>query len=188
MEASGVRKLPDGTQMKCQHCQENEATVRVIDLAKGAFAEAPPGEAPLSKERIFCDTCAKVLKLPGQGGASVKSMVNIVKLLKKSALKARQDSGVTCPRCGMTLNEFRTAGRLGCPHDYEIFAPHMEGLLRRVHNSTRHVGRVPGIDEDALRRKTRLSDLQAKLEEAIREEQYESAAQLRDEIQSMEAE
>jgi protein arginine kinase activator len=180
--------LPDETQMKCQNCQENEATVRVIDLPKGAFDEAPPGEAPLSAERIFCDACAKVLKLPIQGGAGHKSMVNIVKLLKNSALKARQDSSVACPRCGMTLTEFRTAGRLGCPHDYEVFAPHLEGLLRRVHNSTRHVGRVPGIDEDALRRKTQLSDLQAKLEAAIREEQYESAAQLRDEIQSIETE
>ena len=174
--------------MKCQNCQKNEVTVQVIDLEKGAFAEAAEGQAPESSLSVFCDTCAKELKLPIQGGSSQNSLVNIVQLLKQSAHKAREDGGLTCPRCGMTLSEFRTKGRLGCPHDYEIFAPHLEGLLRRVHNATRHVGRVPGVDEDALRRKTRLSDLQAKLEAAIREEQYECAAQLRDEIQSMDHE
>lgn len=173
--------------MKCHNCNENAATVRVIDLPKGAIANAEPEEAPASRERLFCDACAKALKLPIQGGGAVKSLVNIVQLLKHSASKARQDSTVACPRCGITLNEFRTKGRLGCPHDYEVFAPHLEGLLRKVHNATRHVGRVPGIDEDTLKRKTLLTDLRARLEAAIREEQYESAAQLRDEIQSMES-
>lgn len=172
--------------MKCQHCQENEATVRVIDLQKGALAAAPPDEAPKSRQLQYCESCAKSLKLPIQGAAGVKSLVNIVQLLKHSASKAREDNSVACPHCGITLTEFRTKGRLGCAHDYEVFAPHLEGLLRRVHNATRHVGRVPGMDEASAQRRSRLTALRARLEEAVREEQYESAAKLRDEIQSME--
>ena len=151
------------------------------------MGEAGPDEAPASRERFFCEACARALKLPIQGGAGVKSLVNIVQLLKHSASKARLDQGQACPDCGMTLGEFRTKGRLGCPKDYEIFGSQLDSLLRRVHNSTQHVGRVPGIDEDTLKRKTRLTTLRAQLEAAIREEQYESAARLRDEIQSIES-
>ena len=28
---------------------------------------------------------------------------------------------LTCPHCGIKFMEFRAQGRLGCPHDYEVF-------------------------------------------------------------------
>jgi len=174
--------------MKCHHCQEQDAAVQVIDLPKGALAAAPPDAAPECSVLLVCDDCARALKLPIHGPAGHKKLVDIVQLLKHSAGKAHKDSSLACPHCGITLNEFRTKGRLGCPNDYEVFAPHLERLLRSVHNATRHVGRVPGLDEDTLRRKSKLTDLRAQLELAIREEQYENAARLRDEIQSMERE
>ena len=174
--------------MNCQNCNENPATVHVVSVPKGALAQAAPGQAFEHQEQRFCDTCAKVLKYPIQTGGNQKSLLNIVQLLKHSTKQAREASTIACPECGITLNEFRTKGRLGCPNDYEVFAPHLENLLRRVHNATRHVGRVPGIDDDTLKRKSRLTDLRARLEEAIREEQYENAAQLRDQIASIEGE
>ena len=34
--------------------------------------------------------------------------------------------------------EFRADGRLGCPHDYEVFRVGLEPLLQRIHRSGRH--------------------------------------------------
>ena len=85
----------------------------------------------------------------------------------------------------MTLMEFRQKGRLGCPKDYEIFTGQLRDLLERIHGATRHTGRLPGLDDDALAQRNRVSELQQKLADAIREEAYEDAAQLRDELKSV---
>jgi protein arginine kinase activator len=87
----------------------------------------------------------------------------------------------------MSLAEFRSKGRLGCPRDYEVFRAHLEPLLLRVHSAKEHRGRLPGNTEAVRSRTQQLTTLKAKLEAAIREEAYESAARLRDEIQELEA-
>ena len=48
------------------------------------------------------------------------------------------------------------------------------------------MGRVPGTSEAELVRVQRMSDLKQKLETAVREEAYESAARLRDELKALE--
>ncbi len=129
----------------------------------------------------MCEGCAKSLELPATP-VVIKS-VDVWKLVKKSAQKARAEGSLTCPDCGMSLAEFRSKGRFGCPTDYQVFRAHIEPLLLRVHNALAHKGRLPG--EDVLERQ--LSDLRSKLEAAVRSEAYESAARLRDEIQGLEA-
>ena len=113
---------------------------------------------------------------------------DIWKLLKYSAQQTRKRSSLSCPDCGMTLEEFRKKGRLGCAKDYEVFSSHIDELLERVHGAKLHVGRRPGISEDELNRMQHVTDLQHKLEIAIREEAYESAARIRDELKDLEGE
>jgi protein arginine kinase activator len=166
----------------CQLCNKNAATVHITDILV-----PENGAEPRPEQKHVCETCAVQMNLPflpvGQ-----KSMGHIWKLLQQSAQKARQESALACGDCGMTLAEFRSRGRLGCPNDYEVFRAHLDPLLRRVHNAVRHIGRVPGLDEHDLQRRQHLTELRAKLEVAIREEAYEHAARLRDEIQNLELE
>ena len=86
----------------------------------------------------------------------------------------------------MGLEEFRRKGRLGCPKCYDAFGSHLVELLERVHGARQHVGRLPGATEADAERVRRLQDLRLKLESAIREEAYESAARLRDELKQLE--
>jgi protein arginine kinase activator len=115
-----------------------------------------------------------------------KSMADIWKLLQLSAQQTRKKGGQSCPDCGMSLEEFRKKGRLGCPKDYEVFKVHIGDLLERVHGSRTHVGRIPGTSEAEIERIKRLTDLRGQLEVAIREEAYENAARLRDELKALE--
>jgi protein arginine kinase activator len=151
---------------------------------------APDTEAktgsPRVEKRHLCEACAQNLQLPAASNPP-KGLVNIWKLLQKSARKAREEGGLACPDCGMTLAEFRSKGRLGCSRDYETFRQHLTPLLQRIHNSTNHQGRTPGAPAQDLERQRHLTALRAKLDEAIRAEAYENAAELRDKIQTLES-
>jgi protein arginine kinase activator len=138
-------------------------------------------------QKHLCEACARSLELPSAPLVIGKGGPEFWKLLRQSAQKARAEGSLACPQCGMSLAEFRSKGRFGCPKDYEIFRAHIEPLLLRVHNAQTHRGRLPGLEAKGPVLAQQLSDLRSKLEAAIREEAYESAARLRDEIQELEA-
>jgi len=58
--------------------------------------------------------------------------------------------------------------------------------LRRVHGTTQHKGKVPGINKDYLKKIRKIEDLKTKLQEAVRGEDFEQATQLRDTIKELE--
>ncbi len=164
----------------CELCKKQPATVHVTEIARSA-------QQSQVLQKHMCEACASSLELPTAPVVLAKGPPDIWKLLRQSAQKARAEGSLACPHCGMSLAEFRSKGRFGCPKDYEVFRAHIEPLLLRVHNSQTHRGRLPGRDEVTLQRSRHLSELRSKLETAIREEAYESAARLRDEIQELEA-
>jgi protein arginine kinase activator len=83
--------------------------------------------------------------------------------------------------------EFRAEGRLGCPHDYEVFRVGLLPLLERIHRAQRHVGKVPRQPALDPQRLAELAELRSKLREAVEVEAYEDAARLRDLIRQKEA-
>lgn len=170
--------------MNCELCNKQPATVHVTEIQ-----HLQPKSTV--QQRHMCEACARALELPSVPVVIAKTAPEIppeiLKLLRQSAQKARADGSLACPQCGMSLAEFRSKGRFGCPKDYEVFRAHIEPLLLRVHSARTHRGRLPGMDEDSRQRLQQISDLRSKLEAAIREEAYENAARLRDEIQVLEA-
>jgi protein arginine kinase activator len=181
--------------MLCQKCHENSATVHVTEIVPTAAAPKAPTTGPVTAapdqvfEQHLCELCAQSMKLP-EKPASKKSMADIWKLLQLSAQQNRQhrrQRAVTCKPCGMTLEEFRRKGRLGCPECYSSFGEQVSELLERVHGSRQHLGRVPGVSHEDVDRMQRLADLRQRLDVAVREEDYEVAAGLRDEIRQLEA-
>lgn len=172
--------------MICPNCLKNVATVHVTEIVPPEAATTEPGPATYAvQEQHLCEVCAQGMDLP-HATAVKKKVADIWKLLQLSAQQTRKRSGQTCPQCAMSLDEFRKKGRLGCPKDYEVFKAHIGELLERVHGSRTHVGRVPGASEADLDRFKRIHDLRSKLEVAIRDEAYESAARLRDELKALE--
>ena len=93
----------------------------------------------------------------------------------------------TCPACGFTTADFKKTGRLGCPQCYESFAGELKSLLRAVHRSSQHVGKVPSKESIRVQLTAEIAGLQKSLDRAIYDEHYEEAAQLRDKIQACRA-
>ena len=89
-----------------------------------------------------------------------------------------------CPVCGITFYEFRSQGRLGCPHDYECFADELEPLMVNIHGETDHKGKRPKRRCNAS--STEMIKLRRQMKEAVENEQYELASELRDKLKQME--
>lgn len=92
-----------------------------------------------------------------------------------------------CPNCGISYREFRESGRFGCPHDYTVFRERILPLLENIHGSTQHQGKIPQSSPLDTEQQFRLIQLRKELASVIEAENYERAAQLRDEIQELEA-
>lgn len=166
-----------------------KSSMTTASSSSAPTAQSGNGKSPSSHqdfevhEQHLCQECAQTLNLPQ---SSIKGPAqDLWKQLLHVAQSRRRDASVACPDCGMTLLEFRQKGRMGCPKDYEVFGAHTRELLERIHGATRHVGRAPGQDQAAAERQRRMSELQRELESAIRQEAYEQAARLRDQLKSL---
>jgi protein arginine kinase activator len=165
---------------KCQRCSK-PASYHITDIEGGQV-----------REHHFCDEHARQHLAPaedaetpaGPWGGSSGSGKPSSKPAKESSPADRR----ACPYCQLTFSEFRNSGRLGCPHDYEVFRDELMPLLENIHDETRHTGKYPRRAPRSTERQTQMIELRKKLKQAIDVEDYELAARLRDQVRSLEQE
>jgi protein arginine kinase activator len=162
--------------MKCDHCGE-DAVVH--------FTQITGGEMNVMH---LCESCAAEKGLETTPPAPSFQLANLLAQMgpaQESDLSAAEGS---CAFCGLELSDFREAGRFGCPECYTSFEGGVRSLLRRIHGSTQHVGKVYlTADPSVGDRLQRLTALTKKLDRAVTTENFERAAELRDEIQALDA-
>ncbi len=93
---------------------------------------------------------------------------------------------ITCPRCGCTYEQFRSKGWLGCAECYNAFEKEIDTILMQMHGSLMHKGkryRTPGGTPQALT--VEIKRLRHELAIAIKNEEFEQAATIRDAIHSI---
>ena len=91
-----------------------------------------------------------------------------------------------CPVCGSTYSDIAESGKVGCPACYETFGDELSHLIQSVHGTTTHTGNVPSRHRAKKERDEKRKTLRRELDEAIKAEEYERAAKLRDEIRALE--
>lgn len=158
--------------MFCQRCKKQVATVHVTEIHKNQKVE-----------KHLCEDCAR------EEGVAIKAQVNLQEVLQ-GMLQAHQTAGeeanLTCPDCGITYAEFRNEGRLGCPHDYEVFGEPLAEVFEKVHGGSEHTGKMPSRVGADLKDQRELMQLRRRLQQAVENEQYEEAARVRDQIRERE--
>ena len=160
--------------MKCQSC-ENQATVHLTNIVNG------------QKQAIhLCQECAEKKELIKQQELNLSAILQSV-IGQHIGQLTDELSRLTCPVCGIKYMEFKAEGRLGCPHDYEVFQSALEPLLMRIHRSQRHVGKAPRHGAEHKVQQAELTELRCRLRAAVENEAYEEAARLRDLIRQKEA-
>jgi protein arginine kinase activator len=155
---------------KCKRCQKT-ATLHITEIRSGTV-----------QELHLCETCAQQYLNQEQDEASDSNE----EVSQKESESLEEFDHLVCPNCGITFREFRSQGRLGCPHDYIAFAKELKPLLENIHGETQHNGKFPKRAPHASQLQYRLIKLRSDLRSAVEEEEYERAARIRDEIQSLE--
>ena len=189
--------------MLCDNCKVNQATVHLTEIIDEEMTELH-----------LCEDCAR------EKSATMEQHFGLSDLLAGLAdlgtqFGPEEESKVSCPNGGMTYNDFKRIGRLGCSECYQSFEKSLVGLLKRIQGSSHHAGKAPAQQEGkgplptppspvrlpvspkgepsatprgerAKEPKDPLQELREKLQKAIQEEAFEEAAKLRDKIRELE--
>jgi len=91
-----------------------------------------------------------------------------------------------CNVCGMSFDDFKRTGKIGCANCYNVFRDNLIPILRRLHGSTEHTGKIPAKTARSIQNENVVERLKQELAEAISKEEYERAAELRDRIRELE--
>ena len=188
--------------MLCDNCGKKEANVRYTENINGKV-----------RELNLCEECSKKL---GIGEIDFSMPIDFSSFLGGfmddlmtpeimpmiSSLKE-----ITCENCGTSFNDIMNTGKIGCENCYSVFEDRLDPIIKRIQGSNRHVGRIGKIIDNKIDKKegkakekmetkskentensneNKLEELQRKLKQAIKEERYEDAAKLRDEIKKLE--
>ncbi len=165
--------------MLCQECHKNDANIHIIKSIDGK-----------QTEEFLCEQCARKreeLDFSCEPQFSLHklfaSMLNQGLLESRQAMLAAKNQ---CPECGLSFAQFSQVGRLGCSSCYEAFEDSLKPLLRRIHASSTHTGKIPVRTQKRAKYKRELDQLKEDLQLKIEKEEFEEAAVLRDKIKAME--
>ena len=175
----------------CQNCGKNEVTFRYTQVING-----------VKKEMNLCDKCAREL---GLKDINFSMPINFSSFLS-DLFNDYNDSllpsfigtkNLQCESCGTTFDDFVNSGEFGCSNCYDLFEDRITPILRNLQGATKHVGRgyrevTPSTGENITNKKvvkkeeSELEKLNKDLQKAIKDERYEDAAKIRDEIKKLE--
>nr|MBU1328505.1 UvrB/UvrC motif-containing protein [Candidatus Omnitrophota bacterium] len=161
--------------MVCNICGKSQATVHLTEIIDEQITELH-----------LCEECAQ------KKGAQMESHFGLSDLLAGLAdlgtqfNKTKTEPKLKCPKCGLTYEDFKKVGRLGCGECYNVFKEALVPLLKRIHGSTQHYGKSPKKIAKIVKSKNELDVLKEKLQKAIQKEDFEEAAKLRDKIKELE--
>lgn len=164
--------------MKCQNCNEKEANVRFTKIINGEKTEV-----------LLCKECAKKTGEISFELPDAFSFQNIFAgllnpHLEDSSIKSTEE-GLKCDNCGLTFKKISQEGLTGCSNCYDKFGSRFDSLVKRIHGSIEHHGKVPKRMGGDLRIKKEISSLKKNMEKAVEKENFERAAELRDKIKEL---
>ncbi len=160
--------------MTCDVCKKNSATVFLTQIVDGKMQKVN-----------LCEACSKDKGVTDPTGFALADLL----LGLGAAQEIEKGSAVMkCPNCGFSQADFKKTGRLGCAQCYDTFADGLASLIKQMHKGVEHVGKVPQRAVRSLARQSELKELHRNLRKAVAEENYETAAQIRDTIRNFEVE
>lgn len=165
--------------MLCQNCKKHEATTHVKTMINGEYAEYR-----------LCPECAHALGYDSMFHDFSADFGGLLSSFFSNALPA-QSGASRCKSCGSTLSDIKRTGKVGCADCYDLFYSELLPTIRSIHGNTAHKGKRPDaieytVEDAGSEKEDKKSSLKAELKKAIENEDFERAAQLRDQIREME--
>ena len=167
--------------MLCERCGQNNASVHVTRIVNGERSEIN-----------VCANCAA--EMPNAMPLSLQHL--FAGIMEEASTQRRARPQRRCETCGLTFEQFRESGRLGCSHCYEVFREELTPILKRVHGSTEYMGYMSRRLLDTLAGaaptsanggQSPLAEMKKQMALAVEREDFEEAARLRDAIREAES-
>lgn len=168
--------------MLCQSCGQKESSVHITKIINGNKVEMHLCEDCAKQKHDFNINSSLNFGVP----LSIQNILDGFFETFSETPKTMNDE-ISCPVCHKTLSDFRRHGNLGCGNCYKTFKDSMVPIVRRVHGSTEHTGKVPKRAGGAMKMKREVDKLKEELNILVKNEEYEKAAKLRDEIKELES-
>jgi len=172
--------------MLCEKCKKNEATVYYRENVNGK-----------EKKYALCSDCAAELEEKGEINISFPSaqdefgMMNSIfgslfaPLSPMGQKKFTLADDKKCPLCGASFRDLCAEGRVGCAKCYDTFSSELERTISNIHSNAVHTGKTPSKLRGKLDVKRKIRALEGELKEAIHDERFERAAEIRDELNTL---
>ena len=191
--------------MLCDSCKDKEASVHYQQIINNKMSEIH-----------LCEKCASdkgMISFHTEHTAAFGNLLSGLMDDEAGSVSVKDGKVKLRCKCGWSDVDFRTTGYLGCSSCYNTFANSLSPLLRRIHGNNKHIGKKPAkvtvkekfIEkeadaaaekefENAVKKKAdkeadaenKVKKLKEDLARAIREERYEDAAKMRDELKKIE--
>lgn len=156
--------------MLCENCKKNVASTYLKQTINGKTTEI-----------FLCDECASKLGVDN----SFKNIgMGLGSMLPELFSHGGDIAELRCPVCGTLYSAISKNGMVGCDQCYHAFAQRLDPVIKRMHGSRKHAGKVPA--SFAAEPESQLDTLKKQLKQAVEKEDFELAAKLRDKIKSME--
>ncbi len=158
--------------MLCQICHVKTADIKIAHVVNTKKIEIN-----------LCKGCAEQKGLDNPLSSIPQIFGNfITQLFGQDALKIQTDNeSKRCSGCGLTWSHFQKTGLFGCDACYRTYADELGPILRKLHGSNQHVGSCPKSYRPVVD-DSEIEQFQVQLHEAIKRENFERAAELRDKI------
>jgi protein arginine kinase activator len=181
----------EGGASLCDDCKAREANVHLTHVGEEG-----------AETFHLCEECARERGVPipdsdillkglealaGAVGAASSAGVKVTVKPKVGAGvgQAAEEEDIVCRKCGMKFSEFRSGGRLGCAECYDSFEARIDRILVQIHGASGHKGKRYGRSAPRRGGRAGLEMLRRELDAAVRAEQFEQAAVIRDEIRGL---
>ncbi|MBR6726414.1 MAG: UvrB/UvrC motif-containing protein [Clostridia bacterium] len=171
--------------MLCERCKKNNATFFYNETVNGKTTSLS-----------LCHECAKELEAEGKlhshgfdGAAHFGEIDDLFSGFFAPAKKAHTPANEKrCTLCASTFADIVKNGKVGCAECYRCFSDELSRTVRSIHGNVKHIPRATPEQKEKDERLTKIDALGAELSAAIAAEEFERAAQLRDEIKKLKEE
>jgi protein arginine kinase activator len=164
-------------ELKCDVCHVREATVHLTEVINDRVTKLH-----------LCEECAKTKGEEMQSHFGLTDLLSGLMDFGPAVTKEEigKNKVLKCAHCGMTYYDFQKNGKLGCSECYEAFKSDLGALLRKIHGSDKHVGKMPFVGKESEKDQETIQRLKAELNTLILTEEFEKAVILRDRIKELE--
>jgi len=169
--------------MICERCRMRLATLKYTEVINGQ-----------AMTRNICETCLKEIQGDATVGFEMAGEAPGPKgIFAEAAVEPKPaQAGVsvvpdkTCEFCGTKLSEVLRTGVVGSAACYEAFRTELEPVLREHQVAVMHRGKSPHVTDEREHMRRDLQSKRGMMRSALRSENYEEAARLRDAIRGIE--